>query len=411
MNGITMTDTEVLNFAARRDAGELMCNYMSQTKYDFPKRVGVLKWNLHRYPDPPPVKYKYTVTPYAFPLKWVLLGTSRETWPFGAATVGSRIPTGVSSITGFYGWPTPASINGDVETSVAMTALSARLASGITEILVSLVEADKTVLMLVRALKIVSKPLTTARQILRFSRQDLRDPVKRKQVLDVASDIWLEGRYGWRPAFYDIMSYAELAKTSYNHRQTVRSTDTLYDAVGNPTLVRNCVLYGTLGCYVDYTPYYKAKVRYGQTADFTISSESIGFIKNLGGLDPLGTVLELIPYSFVLEWFINLGDVLQAATAYALIDERVGWATCEANLEVKVKSHPYSESWTSPGEERLYQLELLEGTELDFEYSEKAVHKFRNPVDSFLPSIGAGSGLNSLKLLDGIALLRKFLQR
>jgi hypothetical protein len=59
----------------------------------------------------------------------------------------------------------------------------------------------------------------------------------------------------------------------------------------------------------------------------------------------------------------------------------------------------------------LYELELLEGTELDFEYSELVVHKFRNPVDTFLPSIGAGSGLNSLKILDGIALLRNILKR
>jgi hypothetical protein len=408
MTGITMTDTEVENFAARRDAGELMCNYMSQVKYYFPKRRGTLKWNLHRYPKPP---YKYTITPYAYPLKWIVLGTDRTTWPFGATTVGGRAIVGANTLTSFNGWPSPMSINGSLETSVTMTALSARLAAGISSILVSLAEADKTVSMLVKALKIVTKPLTTARQILRFSRQDLRDPVKRKQVFDTASDIWLEGRYGWRPLFYDYMSYAELAKATYNHRQTVRSTDIPYDFMGNTALVRNAVLYGELGCYVDYTPYYKAKVRYGQTADFTISSESIGFIKNLGGLDPLGTVWDLIPYSFVVDWFINLGDVLQATQAYALIDERVGWATCEATLDIKVKSQPYGTTWFNPGEGRLYELELLEGTELDFEYSELVVHKFRNPVDTFLPSIGAGSGLNSLKILDGIALLRNILKR
>lgn len=411
MTGITMTDTEVENFAARRDAGELMCNYMSQVKYEFPKRKGTLKWNLHRFPDPPPVKYKYSVIPYAYPLKWVLLGTDRVDWPFGAATVGSRIPVGVNGLTSYNGWPSPLSINGSVETSVAMTALSAELAAGISSILVSLAEADKTVAMLVKALKIVTKPLTTARQILRFSRQDLRDPVKRKKVFDTASDIWLEGRYGWRPLFYDYMSYAELAETPYNHRQTVRSTDIPHNYTGSPALVRDAVLYGELGCYVDYTSEYKAKVRYGQTADFTISSESIGFIKNLGGLDPLGTVWDLIPYSFVVDWFLNLGDVLQATQAYALIDERVGWATCEATLEIKVKSHPYAERWFNPSQDRWYELELLEGTELDFEYSEKAIHKFRNPIDTFLPSIGAGSGLNSLKILDGIALLRNLLKR
>jgi hypothetical protein len=78
-----------------------------------------------------------------------------------------------------------------------------------------------------------------------------------------------------------------------------------------------------------------AKIRCGQTVDYRNSIDLR--VLQFGGYDILGTAWELIPYSFVVDWFINIGDSLQALQAFVVSDERVGFSVVEYNLSLETR--------------------------------------------------------------------------
>jgi hypothetical protein len=141
-------------------------------------------------------------------------------------------------------------------------------------------------------------------------------------------------------------------------------------------------------------------LRLGQTADFKASTDLDA--KIFGGYDPLGTAWELIPLSFVVDWFLNIGSALQALQALLLIAERVGWTTVTTSFTVKTV--PEWKVQTS------YYRDLYryDGTLFaDWPYEETIRLKQRIPVESFLPVISTRCNLDFPKVLDSIALLRK----
>jgi hypothetical protein len=116
-----------------------------------------------------------------------------------------------------------------------------------------------------------------------------------------ASKLWLEARYGWRTLIYDLEDlndairnfddkrkrWSERAGTSY---QTVTTSSTnISGAYFN--IIRNNTLY------------WDVSVRGSVVADIQLQR----FRAN-----PIQTAWELIPYSFVLDWFIGVGDALSA---------------------------------------------------------------------------------------------------
>lgn len=125
------------------------------------------------------------------------------------------------------------------------------------------------------------------------------------------SKYWLEYRYGWRPLLYDIQDLVHQVQEgsrTYNEGRSAVSVDlgssstlvtggTSYDT----TCVRTVV--GTR----TYRGYAFSVGHYGSTPSF----------------NPIQTGWELIPYSFVVDWFFNVGDFLTAVTPNPAVDTPV----------------------------------------------------------------------------------------
>lgn len=115
------------------------------------------------------------------------------------------------------------------------------------------------------------------------------------------ANAWLELQYGWRPLINDIYAAAEFVKTKPRRgiiRTSVKETnDTVTAGFGYPvndaiTIVNERRLH--------------LKV---------VVTELPSTFERLGLTDPLSVAWELVPFSFVIDWFAPIGDAIQAIHA------------------------------------------------------------------------------------------------
>jgi len=122
------------------------------------------------------------------------------------------------------------------------------------------------------------------------------------------SNAWLEGRYGWRTFVYDLEDLnkalsrlKEEQKSRYNKSKRFVYQDLWSDVIPFSDQAIN-------GYFVD-TNTVTVSTRGSVTADIDIPTFSF---------NPVVTAWELVPYSFVLDWFWNVGRALSALTFITL---------------------------------------------------------------------------------------------
>jgi hypothetical protein len=146
--------------------------------------------------------------------------------------------------------------------------------------------------------------------------------VKRRldAVKNAVSGTWLEFQFGVQPLFHDI---ADIASTSidliYGRDDKIRlrakSTDKVYKTSASATLIP-----WTYGVQLKQSHDWSttAGVQYvvgmkrtldAPTAGLQYAASRLGFqVQNF-----IPTIYELMPYSFLIDYFVNVGDVLEAA--------------------------------------------------------------------------------------------------
>jgi hypothetical protein len=121
---------------------------------------------------------------------------------------------------------------------------------------------------------------------------------------------WLEMQYGWKPLLQDVEGMATaFAKTrtsraSILHAQS-RST------IKYPTSPPSGSFSGLTG---DVTHEGKSWITYRIRNDITVAANRLGL------LNPLSVAWELVPFSFIADWFVNVGDYIEECSAFSGID-------------------------------------------------------------------------------------------
>jgi len=138
------------------------------------------------------------------------------------------------------------------------------------------------------------------------------------------SQTWLEYSYGWKPLLKDVYDHAEaLAATVVEREYVMREAKAKHYT--EKRVVTDLPIWDQ--------PWWS---RRRQSSDqqwqamevrYSISPGAVQAVRAFGLTNPLEVAWELVPFSFVADWFIPLGDAIKALTATQGLTFHSGWKT------------------------------------------------------------------------------------
>jgi hypothetical protein len=203
-------------------------------------------------------------------------------------------------------------------------------------------------------------------------------------------DAWLQGRYGWRILVYDIKDITNVIleaeaqqRTRFKERTGTSQKYTRNDSFSNTfTTYREDIS--------DVTEF-ELGVRGSVITDFVPDKITI---------NPVVTAWELVPYSFVIDWFVSVGTALNALSFLVLNDQYTASIGYHLSATRKVSVSTEAVNGFTIVADNLGQFKLTENWEVNQ----------RRPVRiSSTPHIRLN--LNELKVTDLMALLAQLLYR
>lgn len=173
---------------------------------------------------------------------------------------------------------------------------------------VSLGELRQTVQMIARPAQALRSEVLRARESAKRRVRGLRGPQAAKAI----ADSWLEYQYGWKSLIGDIKDAAKLASVCparFREVITAQSENTWESDRVDTSYAFTGVTY----------PYWRAvaiqnntsRVRYKGAVSTSITPPSFPEQLGLSWSSVLPTIWELIPYSFLIDYFSNVGQVIE----------------------------------------------------------------------------------------------------
>lgn len=158
------------------------------------------------------------------------------------------------------------------------------------------------------------------------SKNVIRGMKSYKDPLKTLANNWLEYSFGWKPLIQDIYS-------AVNHFQTpIRSTRPRGQS-RNDRYVK--YLDGTISSGI-YTYQESRGVLFAKTGCVvTISNPNAYLANKLGLVNPLTVAWELIPFSFVVDWFVNVGEFLSQGTDFVGLTVTQPWSCWGLKAQVQ----------------------------------------------------------------------------
>jgi len=152
----------------------------------------------------------------------------------------------------------------------------------------------------------------------------------RYRTKDFFGDLWLEYSYGWKPLLSDVYSHAEaLANYLVQHQYVVQRGFKSHRTEGEGSFRE------VLSSDKEYI--LRSKVtKIGRVGVF-YSTENVNAANVFGLLNPLQVAWELVPFSFVVDWFIPIGQAVESLTATDGLKFHRGYSS----LQVKVTNEAF----------------------------------------------------------------------
>lgn len=235
----------------------------------------------------------------------VVNGQRRDKWnPYSAGYLRTDRTPGRTPLYVGDQWFTGVGFAGSVFSTNDELTLQSRLSESVKghnfNLAVSAAQGKQTVDMVVNAISSIGGALRDLKKG-RFESAARRFGVSQRpsklSVKDVAGR-WLELQYGWKPLLSDVYeaskAYESITSQARSNRVSVSvSRSVLKDLSPSPTL------WSCKG---------PVKERWRLVYEMT---EQLSTPRSLGLTDPLSVAWELIPYSFVVDWFLPVGSYLE----------------------------------------------------------------------------------------------------
>lgn len=281
-----------------------------------------------------------------------LVPASPVTWR-NAATGGQVVYSGNLAVTGWESSNFPRTFNDlinkgpgtfpqpELPASYHLQRALAKARTSGWDVLTFAAEASKTWDLVARAAS-----RTDRRASFILNRLD-RSRTPRRDLLRLFSEMWLEYRYGWRILAYDIESAHEaLEKLKQLRSKLLRRTE-------GETVIANGISNHTRGSFRVPTggaglgPRFRARFQWETETELRAGvGLDLGLSSDVVFGDPLVTAYEVIPYSFIADWFFNLNDVVAAWSPFAVGSVAHAFVTTTQRKTVIGEAHPLaSNGW------------------------------------------------------------------
>lgn len=157
------------------------------------------------------------------------------------------------------------------------------------------------------------------------------------------SDLWLSFQYGWKPLLSDIHTGIEIAKQGF------RKPDGTYLRAAGSSHDRHV----RVQPYGDHEFRWEVDARFRAIYYYHVANSTLDGMDQLGLLNPLSIAWELVPFSFVADWFVPVGSFLSSLTATAGLEFSSGLVSRRVDVDFyyRRKDPDLSDGkvWTSYG--------------------------------------------------------------
>jgi len=353
---MAMDDHNVQDFRKRKAAGELFNNPMSLT---------IVEEILTNQP----------------------MNRKRLAWNgMGGASgyINSGLYTCKNVIGSYLNWPNGVAPQHPDVTEEAITKAWANVQANDAMILATLGEANETVQMIYGILKTVVKMHIACRKADWKYFRGLISPKKYK-------DYYLGIRYGLRPLVYETIGILNtINKVERKPRLTARGKQQAKDVLEDNTTTN----YQGLVVRVDRQIQQIVTARAGVLYD-------VDYTKlNIWGADLyLESVWELIPYSFIIDWFCNVGKLIASWTPNKGVTPLTSWVTVQT---VTTQSNTIRDCWNSES-----GLNYANYVSWGGQRTKLTTTKVRTPNPLKPVSLHFDVKLDGFKILDLLAILSK----
>lgn len=162
-------------------------------------------------------------------------------------------------------------------------------------IAMTLAESGETGRMGKRAIQSMWKILSTARRV---RREAIANPSK------LISEIWLSYKYGWLPAYMDVYAYLQYTTRRFDE-MTFKARKTRKETSRARLVSSDYIVWTTM----------RREWRAEVSVTAKVSDSSAFDLTRITSLNPISIAWELVPFSFVVDWFYDVGGWLQLQEA------------------------------------------------------------------------------------------------
>lgn len=155
---------------------------------------------------------------------------------------------------------------------------------------------------------------------------------KRSASLADVADLYMEARYNLRPLYYDIRGVLKALSNhdTSKHRQTFRSSRTIVKDAS--TQIAGKSFYNDPGMVLVEKANVVSKLENVARAGVLTDVDQLDWFQVWGVDRIVNTVWELTPYSFIIDWFINVGDTISSWTPNYGVKTLASWVTSTTTL-------------------------------------------------------------------------------
>lgn len=286
--------------------------------------------------------------------------------------------------------PVASYLNDTLALNEAVNQANANVAPSYMSVMVTLAELNLTVEMFRNAGQTANRFYHAVAQAIQTAKGSQKDPRALRKLIERMVDGWLQGRYGWLPAVYDVQGAMKALTTPNSPRMTARGRVSVSDLTSGTTSHAGYAagVYGTTWMRSKTTTY-RSGILYENKKDLTAEYASrLG----LSLADALTVPWELKTLSFVVDWFVDIGTWLRAISPKSGVNPLACWTVTECE-HTSLIHQPYltpASNWSGgpDGGGHCY-----------------AVNRTRSRTPSATPTLpGSGSGLTLLHSIDAAAL-------